>query len=496
MLPFWCRCVPGCGWNSRGAISGNMKVSFQAAGSIISGAVTARMPRQADSIRFSSAVRPTGAAWLERCRAVRGADLAEGRRWHRRCGDESWLGLSLTGIPTALSEGSKTAGFSRSSSCPVVAPGRMEIVLGRGQRVIVDNGLDAAALALVIGLLERWSRVQKLTKGGMRRANPRENDEIRPSTSVRAGRGVSNRRHLASVLQEGRNNSNIHVNSRVIRGIPANILCTPGAVMIVDRVIRRAAKVYKRLLYKPNLTVTGGQATIRLGTTYGGWRFVDHPTLYNSTILSAGLGEDASFDIEFAAKYGAKIIIVDPTPRSIEHFRQICNRLGMGRAAAYREDGRQAVESYDLSNIKHDQIVLVPVALWNKAGTTKFFAPRNSEHVSHSIVSDQKGCRNFTSHIEVPTKTVDIILMEQSVANVTLMKLDIEGAEIEVIHDILAKGILPTQILVEFDELSAPSARSKAKVETTYKMMLGRGYRLISREGLSNFLFVHNSMAR
>jgi transposase len=63
---------------------------------------------------------------------------------------------SSTGIPTALSDGCKTAESSPSSSCPIVAPGRMEIVLGRGQRVIVDNGVDAAALARVIGVLERY----------------------------------------------------------------------------------------------------------------------------------------------------------------------------------------------------------------------------------------------------------------------------------------------------------------------------------------------------
>lgn len=42
-----------------------------------------------------------------------------------------------------------------SSSCPVAAPGRIEIVLTHGRRVIVDNGVDVAALARVIDVLER-----------------------------------------------------------------------------------------------------------------------------------------------------------------------------------------------------------------------------------------------------------------------------------------------------------------------------------------------------
>ena len=60
-----------------------------------------------------------------------------------------------TGIPTALSDGLEIAESLPSSSCPVVASSRMEIVLERGQRVIVDNSVDAAALARVIGVLER-----------------------------------------------------------------------------------------------------------------------------------------------------------------------------------------------------------------------------------------------------------------------------------------------------------------------------------------------------
>jgi transposase len=38
---------------------------------------------------------------------------------------------------------------------PALAPGRMEIVLGNGRRVIVDNSVRAAALARVIKVLDR-----------------------------------------------------------------------------------------------------------------------------------------------------------------------------------------------------------------------------------------------------------------------------------------------------------------------------------------------------
>jgi transposase len=40
-------------------------------------------------------------------------------------------------------------------ACAPAVPGRIEIVLMRGQRVIVDNGVDATALARVLAVLER-----------------------------------------------------------------------------------------------------------------------------------------------------------------------------------------------------------------------------------------------------------------------------------------------------------------------------------------------------
>jgi len=60
---------------------------------------------------------------------------------------------STSNLPS-LPERPAAAENSPSSLCVVAAPGRIEIVLTRGCRVIVDNGVDAAALARVIDVLE------------------------------------------------------------------------------------------------------------------------------------------------------------------------------------------------------------------------------------------------------------------------------------------------------------------------------------------------------
>lgn len=107
----------------------------------------------------------------------------------------------------------------------------------------------------------------------------------------------------------------------------------------------------KRLRYGPKIEVSPHPGLTFLGSRYGGWHFIEEPGLPGSTIISCGLGEDASFDVEFAARYNARVLLVDPTPRAVAHYRMIEVRLGEGRTTTYSPDGRLAPESYDLSRL-------------------------------------------------------------------------------------------------------------------------------------------------
>jgi len=50
----------------------------------------------------------------------------------------------------------EAAGLSLSpQTCAPAVPGQIEIVLMRGHRVIVDNGVDTAVLARVLAVLDR-----------------------------------------------------------------------------------------------------------------------------------------------------------------------------------------------------------------------------------------------------------------------------------------------------------------------------------------------------
>ncbi len=236
---------------------------------------------------------------------------------------------------------------------------------------------------------------------------------------------------------------------------------------------------------------------VHLGSEYGGWTFVDHGDMQGCTIISAGLGEDASFDVEFAARYDAKVIIVDPTPRAIEHFRGISERLGRRSECGYSKGGMQAVDAYDLSSLNSDSLILINKALWNQSTRLKFFEPANSRHVSHSVITYPNEHSDMLPHIEVGSITLvelvrDLRLQPQEIP---LMKLDIEGAEIEVLEQaMLNTEFRPRQILVEFDELNNPSEWGFERVSKVHDLLTANNYRIVNTNGQADFLYLRGEV--
>lgn len=243
-------------------------------------------------------------------------------------------------------------------------------------------------------------------------------------------------------------------------------------------------------LYVPNYTVESRDALIRLGSDYGGWRFIEDKRFYGGTIISCGLGEDASFDVEFAAKYNATVIVVDPTVRAIKHFQAIMTRVGVCRDTMYAEGGNQPINAYDMSKLDSHNLRLVPKAIWTHNKTVEFFAPSNPSYVSHSIVDFQNNYSKKGPSYEVECITIDKLLEAHGLdANPLLLKLDIEGAQGAVIRDMISKRIYPAQILVEFDELQSPSLRGKRIFQDIDGLLRRCGYRLCNVSNSTDFTY-------
>lgn len=254
---------------------------------------------------------------------------------------------------------------------------------------------------------------------------------------------------------------------------------------LVSRMLRK----YRHHAYRPAIRITPVSNVVELGTPYGGWNFIDNGRLKGSTVISAGLGEDASFDVLFAARYGARVLIVDPTPRAIAHFRGIQSRIGSDAEGEFVAGGCQPLTAYDLRKVRPDSLILIDKALWVRNEPVRFFQPANPQHVSHSITNLFNKQAADAPYIEVPGTTIPEIMARHAVDEIAILKIDIEGAEIDVLNDMIGRNIHPDQILVEFDEIADPSWVAKIKYEGCDRMLRDAGYVCVCCKGGVNFTY-------
>lgn len=204
--------------------------------------------------------------------------------------------------------------------------------------------------------------------------------------------------------------------------------------------------------------------TQRLGTTYGGWVLPKEVLLNeNSIVYSGGVGEDISFDIKLSAKYNCHIFLIDPTQKAWVHYNE---------ALAYFSDKSKKFTG----NIQTDYYAQIEqerpnfhkfryhkVGLWNEKTDLKFFRQTNDNYVSQSLIENMFGDR-FDM---VPVDTLRNIMTLNGHTHIDLLKVDIEGAEINVINKMLDDGIHPKYLLVEFDLF----LKKKDVNQTTQRLM-------------------------
>jgi FkbM family methyltransferase len=171
-----------------------------------------------------------------------------------------------------------------------------------------------------------------------------------------------------------------------------------------------------RMCFRALVRKTMDTETIRLGGGYGAWVVPTDVLAADSVVYSAGVGEDASFDLELIRMTGCEVWAFDPTPR----------------AAAFAE------------TIKEPRFHFAPIGIWSEDSRQQFFAPKDASHVSHSIDNLQSSEISF----EAECRSIPSLMHEFGHPAIDLLKLDIEGAEYEVLESI--RDVRPRVLCVEF----------------------------------------------
>jgi FkbM family methyltransferase len=179
-----------------------------------------------------------------------------------------------------------------------------------------------------------------------------------------------------------------------------------------------------RLRLRASLRPSRRLSTVRLGSAYGGWQVPLELLTPESVVYSAGVGEDVSFDLALVRYVGCQVWAFDPTPRAI--------------AFAGRVD--------------EPRFHFRPYALWTTDTTRPFYVPADERHVSHSLVNLADTDRS----VPVQCRSLRSIMAELQHHRIDLLKLDIEGAEYEVLGSL--GDVRPRILCVELHRMAPVSS--------------------------------------
>lgn len=183
----------------------------------------------------------------------------------------------------------------------------------------------------------------------------------------------------------------------------------------------------------------------RYGNIYGGFYVCPQFLNQKSIIYSFGIGEDISFDKAIIENHNCQVFGFDPTPKSIIWIKN--------------QNLPANFNFYDFG-------------ISNKSGFVEFYLPRNPEYISGSYII-QKNV-NIMDKIVVKMKSFEDIINELGHKHIDILKMDIEGAEYDVIDCILNTRIPINQFLIEFHERLFENG--KVQTENVIEKLKSNGY--------------------
>ena len=202
----------------------------------------------------------------------------------------------------------------------------------------------------------------------------------------------------------------------------------------------------------------------QMGTEYGGWVIPVGLLDKDSICYCVGCGEDISFDLSLIDRFGCDVFAFDPTPRAIEYVKKTAGN--------------------------NPQYHLFEVGLWEKEDELKFYVPKDSAHVSHSLLNLQQ----TEDYISVKVNRLKNIMQQMGHSKIDLLKIDIEGAEYKVIESIVEDRLDIKIICVEYDECFNPLDRQfKARIRASIESLINSGYTLVCAQGNGNYTLVKDA---
>ena len=205
----------------------------------------------------------------------------------------------------------------------------------------------------------------------------------------------------------------------------------------------------------------------RLGTRYGGWWLDTRLIGVAPLLIDCGLGEDISFPCAFLQRFGGKVVGVEPNPRSLAYCTA---HPQAGMAVLQRAFWHTPDEtlSFHLPRAQHE-------------------LPKGADGVSGSLIDTHDYVGGGDS---VQVQTIDLlgVLRHAGREDCDVLKLDIEGAEYDVLQHLADSGELRrvAQLLIEFHH--GVTHHALTATQATVRRIEACDFRLMHVEG-RNYIF-------
>ena len=208
----------------------------------------------------------------------------------------------------------------------------------------------------------------------------------------------------------------------------------------------------------------------KYGNDYSFYYVPEHLITNQSVVYSVGVGEDIISDIELVKDKKCNVQLIDPTPQAKFHVESFKTALKENRPFQ-SDDGTK----YEIDPLLLDYFLYTECALYNEDTTVKFFRPKAKEAVSHSIHNIQ----HTSSFIEVPARKLSSLMNELQHSKIDFLKLDIEGAEFDVLENIISEKIDIKCIYVEYhynDKIGFKN--SIEEIQKSVDSIVNQGYKI------------------
>ena len=154
------------------------------------------------------------------------------------------------------------------------------------------------------------------------------------------------------------------------------------------------------------------------------WTFINGKLGADSVVYSLGVGDNVEFDLDLIDRFDVKVYAFDPTPYA-----------------------KEWVATQDLP----EKFIFFPWAAAGEDGTLRLYRRISRRGKRAKVMwTAENEAGDTDDFIDSPAYTVHTIMEKLQHERVDVLKMDVEGAEYDIIEGLKQATHLPEQLLIEF----------------------------------------------